>query len=196
MVNYQDTKIYYIQVGDQKYYGHTAEKYLSTREKGHRHKFKQGKTTKLYEAVREANMSADDMKCVWVEDYPCDSVNEAKARERYWIEQHGDLNMVVPVRTTEERQVFAFAYGLMYRETHREALQESKLMYREKHKDAIHERDRVYRETHLEAMKAYDRVYFETHKEAVKARHKQYYETHKEAIKQRRKVYLEKKKGN
>jgi hypothetical protein len=102
MVNYQDTKIYYILIGTKKYYGHTAQKYLSKRENEHKTSLRNDSKRTVYEEARKLNMKPEDISCVWVEDYPCNSVEEARARERYWIENFGELNIRIPNRTAEE----------------------------------------------------------------------------------------------
>jgi uncharacterized protein YktA (UPF0223 family) len=105
MVNYQDTKIYSIEVGDMVYIGHSAEKYLSGRESKHKCAFRKGSKYKVYEAMRKVGMTADDIICVWLEDYPCNSVEEAKARERVWYDKTDKdklLNSYRPFRSQEE----------------------------------------------------------------------------------------------
>jgi hypothetical protein len=118
MVDYKDTKIYYIQVGNERYYGHTAQKYLCQREGHHRYKLRKGNTEKLYQQMRSVGMTANDIKCVFVEHYPCKSIEEAKQREQEWIRKDGALNTYIPNRTWEE--------------------------YKAENKDKIRERDRTH----------------------------------------------------
>ena len=102
MVDYKNTKIYYIQVGDKRYYGHTAQKYLCQREHKHRTDFKTRPQRRLYAEMRNCGMTEKDIKCVWVENFPCESVNEAKAREQFWINIGGNLNVANPNGTRKE----------------------------------------------------------------------------------------------
>jgi len=100
-------------------------------------------------------MTDDDIVCVWVEDYPCGSVNEAKARERYWIEKEGELNMKLPNRTFTE-----------YCEANKEDRKIKNKEWREKNKDHLYK-------------------YYEENKERFQEKSKRYYENNKEAVKKR-----------
>lgn len=53
--------------------------------------------------MKKVGMNATDIKLILVENYPCQNNKEAKARERFWIENDGYLNMVVPTRSFKER---------------------------------------------------------------------------------------------
>jgi hypothetical protein len=86
--NYLTTKIYYIPVGNDRYYGYTTQD-LSKRKGGHLSYLKNS-DAKLYVAAREANVS---IQLILVEEFPCNNLDEALAREGYWIEQFGTLNM-------------------------------------------------------------------------------------------------------
>lgn len=171
MPDYGKTKIYYIQVGDQRYYGHTTVP-LNTRTAGHKCDSKRTPDIKLYAAIREANMDITKLKLHHVEDYPCESLQQAKEREKWWIQQHGHLNRCIPNRTPKE--------------------------YREDHKERIRERVRNFKNNNVEMMQARRKAkYIANHdKEAERKRifyqnnkekFKQYYEQNKEAIDQRRK---------
>ena len=104
MKDYSKTRIYYIRVGDEYYYGHTIAP-LWQRKSVHKADFARHPERKLYKAMREAGMSADDIELIWVEDYPCDNVEQARARERYYMEQFGTLNHQTPGRTDQEYRV-------------------------------------------------------------------------------------------
>lgn len=101
MPNYQNTVIYRMPVGNKNYYGHSTQP-LCKRKSQHKDFFNKYPNRKVYKAVRDAGMSADDIDLIWVEDYPCDNINQAKARERYWVECDGELNTTVPTRTFRE----------------------------------------------------------------------------------------------
>lgn len=179
MINYQDTKIYYIQVQGERYYGHTAQKYISSREVQHRVCFKKGAMFKVYQAMREANMTASDIKCVWVEDYPCNSFAEALARERYWIEKGGTLNMVVPTRTQKER----------YLDKHEETI-EKKRKYVQKHAVKVAEYQKRYMEEHKQEYIEKKREYLRKHAVKIAEYRKQYAKEHKQELKKNKKDYV------
>lgn len=107
MPNYQKTIIYRIPVGDDNYYGHTTEP-LYKRKGKHKEAYKSSYNNRLnrkvYKAMRDVGMTGNDIELVWVEDFPCDNVNQARARERYWVEGYGTLNMKVPNRSYNENK--------------------------------------------------------------------------------------------
>ena len=103
MVDYSKTKIYYIPFGDERYYGHTTQS-LSKRKVGHINDFKKETTRKLYKYMRENGYTADDIELYLVEVFSCENVEQARARERYWIETlNAKLNCNMPITTKEEK---------------------------------------------------------------------------------------------
>jgi len=57
---------------------------------------------KIYQIIRD-NGDWDNWEMIEIEKYPCNDANEAKARERYWIETfNSTLNMFIPNRTQKE----------------------------------------------------------------------------------------------
>ena len=137
---YKNTKIYYIPVGDKKYYGHTIRT-LDRRKRGHKRDFNKQPKRKVYKAMREVGMTIDDIELILVEDFPCENVYQARARERYWIERDGSLNVCVPNRTFEEyRQKQRERYANEeYRQKRRERLIEKNAMY-----EAMNQRIKEY----------------------------------------------------
>lgn len=99
--DYNKTVIYRIPVGDENYYGHTTTP-LHKRKTSHKIQFKKNTTRKVYQAMRDQRMTENDIELVWVEDYPCENVYQARSRERFWIERDGTLNTQVPNRTATE----------------------------------------------------------------------------------------------
>jgi hypothetical protein len=142
MPDYTKTKIYYISVKGVKYYGHTVQR-LCDRKKRHVLAFKTSQS-KVYKAMRDANFESKNIELVWVEDYPCKTVEQAKARERCWIENEGELNTIVPQRTREE-----------YYETHKEQYAE----WRVQHKQQRVEYDQQYRVDNAEKIKQNKKAY-------------------------------------
>lgn len=99
--DYSKTVIYRIEVAGQNYYGHTTMS-LKQRRGKHKYNYRQRPRIKLYSAMRDAGLCAEDLELVWVEDYPFANMMEAKTRERYWVERDGTLNMTVPSRSQDE----------------------------------------------------------------------------------------------
>lgn len=181
MVDYKLTKIYYIKVGEMRYYGHTAQKYLSTRENGHRAKLRKGKKNKVYDYMRKVGMKPDDVKLIWVEDYPCDSVHAARVRERYWIEKGGDLNMSIPTRTNKE----------WYTKNAKEISQKRK-EYRAKNAEELSQKHKEWRTKNAEKLYKKQKEYRAKNGEEISQKKKQYNANNAEEISQKRKEYVAK----
>jgi len=224
MVDYNLTKIYYILVNGMKYYGHTTERYLSTRQRKHRVAYRSFKFTdntrcKLMLAMKDNNYDAEDIVCVWVEDYPCDSVNKARAREQHWVMLDGDLNTNVPNRTNKEsdkasrlkRSEKIKENNCKWRMINKDKIKE----YNIKHKDRFDEMRRMrnanpseedkekrkainkqYNKTHRDELKEYKAKRYQANKEEIKSKRMEYYALNKEQINlQRRQARNQKKQA-
>jgi hypothetical protein len=65
-----------------------------------------------------------------IEEYPCENVDEAKFRERYWIETcQSTLNKYIPTRTQQE-----------YTEVHKEQIKQYKEQYYKQNNEKIKEK--------------------------------------------------------
>ena len=101
IIDYSKTIIYRIVCNDvsitDNYVGSTTN--FKERLRAHR---KCKKQYRLYQYVEE-NGGWDNFSMIEIEKFPCIDGNEARARERYWIEYFkSTLNMVQPHRTMEE----------------------------------------------------------------------------------------------
>ena len=102
----------------------------------------------------------ETIKIILIEDFPCERKEQLEACERYWIEQIGTLNKVIPTRTRNERY--------------------------EANKDIIKEQRKQYKEANKEVIKEKDKQYHEANKDKINEKKKQYYEANKDAINARR----------
>lgn len=105
---------------------------------------------KVYDVIRK-NGGWINWTMIEIEKYPCKDGNEARARERYWIEQlNGTLNKIIPTRKrikyqqTEERK----QKNKNYYEMHINEKKEYDTIYRLNNKEKKKELDRLYREKH------------------------------------------------
>jgi hypothetical protein len=129
--DYSKTIIYRIRVGDKNYYGHTTQP-LHKRKWGHKSSFKDRPNQKLYKAMRDVGMNVDDIELTWVEDWSCDNVNQARARERYWVERDGMLNRNVPSRSPIEYRREKYANDAEWRNKH---IEQSSKIRRDKYEN-------------------------------------------------------------
>ena len=107
-IDYSKTIIYKLCCNDVNikdiYVGHTTD--ISSRKRHHKNSCINEKDKEYnrykYQFIR-ANGGWDNWSLVPVEEYPCDNINQAKIRERYWIETlQSELNKNIPLRTTKE----------------------------------------------------------------------------------------------
>ena len=104
---------------------------------------------KIYNSIRN-NGGFENWSMIEIEKYPCNDINEASARERYYYELlNANLNTNCPARNKKE-------YGKKYRENNKDKIQE----YRENNKDKIQE----YYENNKDKFKEY----YENNKDKIK----------------------------
>ena len=96
------------------------------------------------------------IELIKVEDYPCDTLLEAKQRERWWIDNKGfkELHKTTPSRTQQE---FERSYRERKKELMKQKIQQNPEFYKQKAKE-----------------------HYQKHKEYESERHKKYYNENKE----------------
>ena len=163
--DYSKTKMYYIDVDGERYYGHTINDF-ERRSDGHRGKFERHPNRKIYKAMRECGMTADDIELIFVEDYPCANKEEAEARERWWIENDGKLNTNIPRRTYkewyEENKEIKLKKHKEWRENNKEYIKTKSHEYGQKNKEKIAEKKKEYREKNKEVIAEKAKLYSST----------------------------------
>jgi hypothetical protein len=180
VIKYRNTKIYKLVCRDltitEMYVGHTTN--FSNRKRGHKsvccNAADKDYNAKVYRFIREHG-GWDNWDMILVEKYPCEEVNEARARERYWIETlKPSLNILSPIVSLEQRQ----EYLKRYNEENKEYLQQRAKEYREKNKERL----KVAAAARIPTEKTIARIaiYNQNNKEKVCARGKIYREEHKE----------------
>jgi len=122
---------------------------------------------------------------IQIEKYPCVDENEAKTRERYWIDYlKSCLNKQLPNRTQKE-----------YREENYDKCVKDEKIWRENNKGKIYERDKKYREENKEKIYEMKKEWCEINKEKEAERKKNNYESNKEEIKKRTKEWYDTNKN-
>jgi hypothetical protein len=203
-IDYNKTIIYKLVCNDlnikETYVGHTTD--FKSRKSQHKKSISNinaiDYNCKKSKFIRE-NGGWENWSMIQIELYPCNNLQEAIARERYWFEiYHAKLNTNVPNRSKKE-----------YNRTHKEQKQEYNKTYFEQNKERIKEQIQVYYETHKaqiyenkskyykenkEQKQEYNKIYFEQNKEKIKGQKKEYYEEHKEQIYENKRKYYEENK--
>lgn len=138
---------------------------------------------KRYKYIRE-NGGWYNWRMILVEKYPCNDVDEAKARERYWIKElKATLNSNEPCRTYKE-----------WREDNKELIAEKSKEWRENNKELIAEKKKEWRENNKQQIVEKKKEYRENNKELIKERKQNYYQDNKEQIIEKVRLYSEKNK--
>ena len=141
------------------YYGHTCDT-LSRRFSKHK-----GPSNN---ATSKMIIEKDDAIILLVEDYPCESEDQARSREGFYVLNNQCVNKNVPGRTNKE----------------------SVKAYQNKHRDQILEYKKQYNKSNKDKQK----LYRDTNQEHIKERQKKYRELHKEELNEKaRLLYLKKK---
>jgi len=134
-IDYSNTIIYKLCCKDlsitEVYIGHTTD--FRKRKNCHKSDCNNEKhknyNLKVYQFIRD-NGNWDNWDMIEVERFEAIDGNNAKKRERYWIEElKANLNYVIPTRTKKE-----------YRENNKETISEKKKKYNEKNKEKINEK--------------------------------------------------------
>jgi len=134
-INYSNTVIYKIVCKDLNikdcYIGHTTD-FIRRR---YNHKCSSVNNLikyKIYQTINE-NGGWDNWDMVLVEKLECNNELEARARERYWIEQLGaTLNVSIPTRTTKEYYENNKSNIILKQQTYYENNKEKVLEYHKK----------------------------------------------------------------
>ena len=137
------------------YYGHTFQTLAQ--------RFSQHKSP-VNTSTSKLIIEKGDAVILLVEDYPCESIDIARAREGYYILNNPCVNKCVSGRTHKE-----------YIDTHKEEISVQRKQYCETHKDQISKQSKLYRETNQDKIQEYKKKYRELHKEEKKEYQKQYY---------------------
>ena len=137
---------------------------LSTRLSTHKNKSNTTVSKKLF--VDDAIITI-----VLIENYPCNSKNELKARELYHITSNTCININKPF-------VCDIPYGKAWSKEYQKA-----------NKEQISAKAKEYYLANTEQINAYNKEYYQANKEQINAYNKEYHQANKEQIKAYKKEY-------
>ena len=166
-IDYSKTIIYKIVCKDLSitdvYVGHTT----GFKDRKSKHKTRcNNYNLKIYKYIRD-NGGWNNFDMIQIEEYPCNNVNEAKSRERYWYELlNSKLNMRRPIISDEEKK--------------------------EQKKEITKIWNKLDYEENKEYYKELNKKKYEENKEHYKELNKKYYEENKECMFERNKIYRHK----
>lgn len=185
MVNFQNGKIYKIQIGDEVYVGSTAKDRLCNRRTEHvkRSTLTDYQHYRLYDLINNLPGKWEGVHLELIEAYPCNSRDELRAREGVWIRQVGTLNKVVAGRTQKQH----------YQENKTQILLRQKEGY-EKNKDKVLAQCRTYREENKTQIAERRKLYYEDNKPYINEKSKIKYENKRAYYCEKRRQYVEQNK--
>lgn len=180
--DYSKTKLYFIKIGNEYYYGHTTTS-LNIRKSKHVYDFNQMKNLnkKLFKAIRESKLDWADIQLVLVENFPCESFEQACDREAYWIQKYGKLNKNMPNRCHKDSVI-------EWTNKNFEKMKAFRKAYHAKHRDKILERKRKY---YMENKGGKIAEYYQKNKDRITRKNKEYVMRNKAKIAERLRKYRE-----
>ena len=188
-MNYQNTVIYKIVCKDLSitdcYVGSTTN--FTKRKWNHKHSCNTESSNSynlnVYVFIR-THYGWENWDMIEVEKFPCNNLNEALKRERYWIENlKATLNLKIPSRTKKE-----------YREDNADKIKEHKKQYAEQNSYKIKEYQKQYNKVNVDKIKEGQKKYANEHAKKLAEYKKKYAKEHSEKIKEYMKQYRLKKK--
>jgi len=204
MVNYNEGKIYKIEstLGNMVYYGSTTKKRLCDRMTKHRGDYKcwlKGNAGLVMSYKLFEEYGLENCKIILVENCPCESKDELKARESYYIKNFECVNKNIPGRTDREYRADnknkILERNKQYYEDNRNKIIEQKKQYYEDNKDKIAERDKQYYEDNRNKILEQKKQYHVDNKNKIAEQRKEHYEYNKNKILERNKKYRENNKN-
>jgi len=172
--NLEQCKIYKIQSmnnPERVYYGHTCQ---TLAQRFTRHKSNHNKT------ASKQIIGLGDAIILLVEDYPCESENEARAREGFYILNNPCVNKQVAGRTQKEstkacyeaHKLERIEYAKEYNSNHKEKITQYMAEYNLNHKDQISEYNKKYILDNKEKIKVYSKGYMKQYMKQYRANKK------------------------
>jgi hypothetical protein len=184
---YQNSKIYKLKcinpdISEEEYVGHTTQRYLSSRLVQHRDcaKYMKINRSKVYAVMNSTGVH--NWQILLLENYPCTTSDEIKAREQYWIDLlHPTLNTngavfdVMKAKTTKQRHYVEnkekiIAYSKQYNEDHKDTkvayMKEYMKEYRTRPEHKEKERVRFMTLTHCQCGQSYTKYHKKRHEQS------------------------------
>ena len=163
--DYKNGKIYCIRnyITDDIYIGSSCEKYLSKQWVKHKSNinYDRDKNMPLYQKMRE--LGVENFYIELIENYPCESQDQLRAREGHYIREMATLNKRIETRTEKE-----------WREDNKECMQEWRKQHYQENKTEIDEKAKKYAEENPDKVKQQKKDYYERNKEQIKEYGKEY----------------------
>ena len=167
------------------YYGSTEQ---TMKDRMDRHESDAHNPNLQYYCASKQIIERGDYEVFELEYYSCDTVQQSRKREGWYILNNPNINKIVPGRTPQETSKLyrdshkeqAHEYSIVYRATHKEQISIQKKQHREANKEELKIKSKLYRDSHKEEKRIKDKLYRDSHKEQIQAKDKLYRDSHKE----------------
>ena len=176
---YQRGKIYKLisnQTTDA-YYGSTIEPRLSNRLSDHRSDYKKWLNGHHYYVTSYEIIKFGDAQIVLVENFPCNSRDELRARENYFIENHACVNKCKAFIGLSRQE-----YLKQYYNEHKNEIAQQKKKYCQDNKNEISQKKKLYEEKNKSKIAQIHKQYYENNKEEIKQKNIQYRHENRDII--------------
>ena len=208
--NYQNGKIYCIKncITSDIYVGSSTQP-LSKRMEKHRASInceKRGRGL-LYQKMREHGV--ENFFITLIEKYPCNDIEELRAKEGEWIEKIGTLNMKVAGRTPEQYRKDTVEHKKEYDKDYRERTTEKRKeqahqryennkehikqksnQHYHQNKEEINQKQKIYRDNNQDRIRECKKNHRIKHEEEIREKAQQHYQKNKEEINAKHKIYI------
>ena len=167
MNKYNDSKIYKIvdNTSDKDYIGSTIHKYLSQRLQKHLQIIEDIKRGLERYVTSYSILKNNDYDIILIENVNCETADQLKARERFYIENTPNcVNRNIPTRTAQEY------YHQKYIENKDTILEERKQYYND-NKEKVLQRVKAYQDNNPEKKKENNHEWYLKHKEQLNQRY-------------------------
>jgi hypothetical protein len=184
---YNNGKIYKLVCKDEHYYIGSTIKTLQERFNSHKYCINNNIQYKNYKHFNTVPL--EEISIELIENYPCNSKNELREREDYYIQLSLSdkfcLNTYRALQTDDEKK----EYDKLYYTLHKDKAKENMKKYYEENKDTIMEYHQKYNEENKDIISQKRAEYRKNNSKMLSEKQKQYALEHSEQVKEARKKY-------
>jgi hypothetical protein len=132
---------------------------------------------KVYQFIRD-NGGWDNWDMIEVERFEAIDGNDARKKERYWVEElKANLNSNIPSRTqkewVEDNKEYKIEYKKEWYEDNKEKINEKHKEYRKNNKEKIAEKSKEYRKNNKETLLQKNKEWWENNKDIINEERKE-----------------------
>lgn len=196
-INYKNSKIYKIisKNTENIYIGSTACINLETRLNGHKVGYKAYLNKKGPYITSFEILKYNEYEILLIENYPCNSLDELKKKEGYWVRNTLKcVNKNIPGRTKKEYSEECKEKIKVIKQNYIKKNPTRQKQYYEKNKEYINKNAKLYRKANSDNVLMNKKQYYKKNKEVIIEKARQFRRNHKDKISSDKNKYYEKNK--